>query len=306
METAPIKPTAWLVDSSIYVFKSWFVLPDTLVDTEGRPINAVLGFLNFVADLLNREQPRHIGFAFDESLKSSFRNEIFPAYKANRDPAPVELKYQFQLCRQFLRAAGIAEFGSDRYEADDLIGSWAKYLQAQQYRVNVITGDKDLTQLIGSDDLWWEYGKNIKLDPAGVKKKHGVRPDQIADLLAIAGDKVDNIPGVPGIGAATASKLLNKFDNIENLLSRTPEIGRSKIRGAKRIERLINEHREDILISRKITTVYCDAEIDKQRGLTLNGGNREALEEMFELLQFPGFIRQRWARSLSENLMASE
>jgi len=299
VEDPPIKQTAWLVDSSIYVFKSWFVLPDTLVDVEGRPINAVLGFLNFVADLLNREQPQHIGFAFDESQKSSFRNEIFPAYKANRDPAPVELKFQFQLCRQFLRAAGIAEFGSDRYEADDLIGSWASVLQSQAYRINVITGDKDLTQLIGSNDLWWEYGKNLKLDSDGVKKKHGVRPDQIADLLAIAGDKVDNIPGVPGIGPATAAKLLNKFDNIENLLSRTPEIGRSKLRGAKRIERLIDENREEILISRKITGVYCDAEIDHQRGLEMIGGNREALEQLFDQLQLPGYLRQRWIKLVS-------
>ncbi|HBS25931.1 MAG TPA: flap endonuclease [Gammaproteobacteria bacterium] len=296
METPSIKQTAWLVDSSIYVFKSWFVLPDTLVDVDGRPINAVLGFLNFAADLLSREQPEHIGFAFDESLKSSFRNEIYPPYKANRDPAPVELKYQFQLCRQFLRAAGIAEFGSDRYEADDLIGSWAKYLQSQGYRIHVITGDKDLTQLIKSSDLWWEYGKNIKLDSAGVKKKHGVRPDQIADLLAIAGDKVDNIPGVPGVGAATAVKLLNKFDNIENLLSRIPEIGSSKLRGAKRIERLIEENREEILTARKITGVYCDAQIDQQRGLTLAGGDEAALEAIFDQLKLPGYVRQRWIK----------
>ncbi len=296
MGDPPIKQTAWLVDSSIYVFKSWFVLPDTLVDVEGRPINAVLGFLNFVADLLSHEQPQHIGFAFDESQRSSFRNKIFPAYKANRDPAPVELKFQFQLCRQFLRAAGIAEFGSDCYEADDLIGSWARFLQAQAYRINVITGDKDLTQLIGNDDLWWEYGRNLKLDSGGVKKKHGVRPDQIADLLAIAGDKVDNIPGVPGIGPATAAKLLNTFDNIENLLSRTSEIGRSKLRGAKRIERLIDENREEILISRKITGVYCDAEIDHRRGLGMIGGNKEALEQLFDQLQLPGYLRQRWIK----------
>lgn len=298
MANSPIAPTAWLVDSSIYVFKSWYTLPDDLVDVDGRPVNAVLGFLKFVADLLEREQPKHIGFAFDESLRSSFRNDIYPDYKANREPAPEALKYQFQLCRQFLRAAGIAEFGSDCYEADDLIGSWATYLQNAGYILHVITGDKDLTQLIGVNDYWWEYSKNIKLDSEGVRKKHGVRPDQIADLLAIAGDKVDNIPGVPGIGATTAAKLLNKFNNIENLLSRIPEIGHSKLRGAKRIQGLIAEHREEILLGRKITGVYCDADIDQNRGLTINSGDPQALDQLFDQLMYPDWIRRRWMNLL--------
>ena len=231
------------------------------MDTEGNPVNAVHGFMAFVWQLLSRERPLYVGFAFDESKSNGYRHEIYPAYKANRDPAPESLKYQFALCREFIRALGIAEFGSPRFEADDLIGSWAQAMRLQGHPIHIITKDKDLAQLVQEGDLWWEYGQDIQLDCRGIEKKFGVRPDQIADLLAIAGDKVDNIPGVPGIGMVTAAKLLQKFNDIDHLLASVSRIGQSKLRGARRIQQLIETHQESIKLARRLTVIQCGDEV---------------------------------------------
>ena len=113
----------YLVDASVFIFRAWFSVPIEFADRDGNPVNAVHGFARFLGDLLERESPAHVAVAFDESLETSYRNEIYPAYKANREPAPAELKRQFGLCRELVRALGVAEFGSSRYEADDIIGT---------------------------------------------------------------------------------------------------------------------------------------------------------------------------------------
>jgi len=296
----PTPDSTYLVDSSIYVFRAWFTLPASILDAEGNPANAAYGFTDFVYKLLEQEKPTRIGFAFDESLTTSHRNEIFADYKANRESAPPELKHQFQLCRRFLRAIGIAEFGSDRYEADDLIGTLARQEREQGRRLVIVTGDKDLAQLIHDGDLWWEFGKDKRMDIKGIAKQFGVRPDQVADQLAIAGDKVDNIPGVPGIGMATAAKLLRKFGTVDNLLSRIPEIADMKVRGAKRLMTLIDEHQDTIRLSRQLTDIHLDAELPKDLELEPQAPADENLEAMFEALGFSPERRRRWQTLLQK------
>lgn len=251
---------AWLIDSSIYVFKAWFTRPDDKTDIHGNPVNAVLGFMDFVYRLLSHENPQLIAFAFDESLQSSHRRDIYPAYKANRAPAPESLKKQFQYCRQFIRALGIHEAASSRYEADDLIGTWAHSLRRNNTPAIIISADKDLAQLVHEKDYWWEYERGEKMDSKRIEKRFKAKPRQIADQLAIAGDKSDNIPGVPGIGMATAGKLLRKFDNLESLLASIEQISSMQIRGASRIQNLIHEHKETIRLSRRLTGIVCDIE----------------------------------------------
>jgi len=257
--------TVWLVDSSIYVFKAWYTWPDDLVDINDKPINAVLGFIDFVYKLLSMETPQQIAFAFDESLATSHRKQIYPEYKANRSSAPESLRNQFRLCREFLRAFGIHEAASKHYEADDLIGTWATALRSSDTSINIITADKDLAQLIHENDFWWEYTQNKKLNTKMITKRLRAKPRQIADQLALAGDKSDNIPGVPGIGMTTAGKLLKHFDTLENLLANTSKISSLQIRGAKHIQDSIEDHKETILIARQLTGVCCDIEsVDKQ------------------------------------------
>lgn len=251
--------TAWLVDSSIYVFKAWHTYPEC-EDIHGKSINAVRGFIEFVFQLLSAEKPELIAFAFDESLKTSHRRDIYPQYKANRAPAPESLRYQFRLCREFIQALGIHQAASPRYEADDLIGTWAKYLNQQAIPINIITADKDLAQLVHEGDHWWEYLRGEMLDTKKITKRFGAKPSQIADQLAIAGDKSDNIPGVPGVGMSTAGKLLRKFESLDQLFLRIDEISTMQIRGAVRIQNLISEHQATIRLSRKLTGIVCDIE----------------------------------------------
>ncbi len=260
--------TVWLIDASIYVFRPWFVRGQIPLDREEHPVNAVIGFLRFLYNLLQTEQPQQIGFAFDTSLHTSQRKDIYPAYKANRSPAPEELKYQFQLCRDFLDALGIVQAASHHFEADDIIGTWAKQQRANGNTCMIISGDKDLAQLVGEHDIWWDYGKRKPLPPGGVKKEFGVWPEQIPDQLALAGDVADNIPGIPGIGMATAARLLQKFSTTEILLSRIPEIGQMKTRGAKRLQELVNEHQTSVRLARQLTGIHCevpDIPLDLQR-----------------------------------------
>lgn len=248
----------WLIDASIYVFRPWFVRQPIVLDREGNPVNAVLGFLRFIYNLLQTEHPQRIAFAFDISLQTSTRKAIYPAYKANRSPAPTELKMQFQLCRDFLDALGIVQAASPYFEADDVIGTWAKQQRNNGKTCMIISGDKDLAQLVNDGDIWWDYGKRTPLPPGGVKKEFGVWPAQIPDQLALAGDVADNIPGIPGVGMSTAAKLLQKFSSVEVLLSRIPEIGLMKTRGAKRLQELVGEHQDTVRLARQLTGIYCD------------------------------------------------
>lgn len=258
----------WLIDASIYVFRPWFVRQPIPLDRDGKPINAVLGFLRFVYNLLQTEQPQQIGFAFDTSLHTSQRKALYPGYKANRQAAPEELKHQFQRCRDFLDALGVVQAASHHFEADDIIGTWAHQQRENGNACMIISGDKDLAQLVGEHDIWWDYGKRKPLPPGGVKKEFGVWPQQIPDQLALAGDVADNIPGIPGIGMATAAKLLQKFKTTDILLSRIPDIGQMKTRGAKRLQELVNEHQASVRLARQLTGIDCavpDIPVDLRR-----------------------------------------
>lgn len=252
---SPPVPSVWLIDASIYVFRPWFVRQPPKLDINGKPIHAVLGFLRWVYELLQREQPQYIGFAFDMSLQTSHRRALYPAYKANRSPAPQELKAQFQLCRDFLSALGLVQAASPHFEADDIIGTWVQHQHTHGKACYIISGDKDLAQLVGAQDIWWDYGRRAALNSGGVKKAFGVWPQQIPCQLAIAGDDADNIPGIPGIGMATAAKLLQKFHSTEVLLSRIPEIGQMQTRGAKNLQRLVQEHQATVRLARQLTGI---------------------------------------------------
>ena len=287
------KGLAWLVDSSIYVFKAWYTYPEC-EDIDGKPINAVRGFIEFVYHLLTTEKPALIAFAFDESLATSHRKEIYPQYKANRAPAPESLRYQFRLCREFIQVLGIHQSASPRYEADDLIGTWAQNLNQQQIPINIITADKDLAQLVTAEDHWWEYLRGEKLDTKKITKRFGAKPSQIADQLAIAGDKSDNIPGVPGVGMSTAGKLLRKFESLDELFLRSDEISSMQIRGAARIQNLIIEHQELIKLSRKLTAIVCDIEKINTDNFRIDKVDSEPLESLCNQLNLSAKSTKQW------------
>ena len=205
------KRTIYLIDASIYIFRSWFSLPDTLTASDGAPVNAVYGFLRFLTEFFESTRPVNVMVAFDQSLTTSFRNEIYPEYKANRESAPPELKLQLETCKRLVDSLGISSLKHPRFEADDLIASVAVLAREAGYRIVVVSGDKDLSQVVQDGDLWWDYARNRRLDSQGVYDHFGVWPDQMTDFLALVGDTVDNIPGVPKVGPKTAVKWLTEY-----------------------------------------------------------------------------------------------
>lgn len=250
----------YLVDSSIYIFKAWFAAGSGRVNVEGQPNQAFIGFTDFVYRLLIERAPSRLVFAFDESLRHSQRKSLYPEYKANRDPAPEELKRQFNWCQKWIENLGISKVSSDTWEADDLIGTLATLHRSPQLTIVILSADKDLVQLIHEGDLWWTFIGDKRLDYRGIKKKFGVKPEQISELLALTGDKVDNIPGIPHIGLKTAANLLRKFGNLENLRRNLSEVGRMKFRYAGRVQQALIENESILDISSQLTRINCQVE----------------------------------------------
>ncbi len=286
----------YLVDSSIFVFKSYFTEPRH--NRRGQPNQAFVGFVDFVYRLLTEQAPSRVVFAFDESLAQSARKAIYPAYKANRAPAPPELKRQFAWCRQWLDALGLANVSSRYWEADDLIGSLAHYHRRAGLPVAFLTADKDLAQLVEEGDLWWSYLDGRQFDAAAIRKKFGVDPGQIAEQLALVGDKVDNIPGVPEIGPKTAARLLRKFGSIAELRRRVDEVSNLKIRYAERVRQSLIEH--DAMLDTWLALTRINCEIDAMRDVD---GTRAApvparLERMMRAQDLGDARRDRWREYL--------
>lgn len=293
MSTPPA--TAYLVDASLYVFRAWHSMPDDFTDCDGHPANAVHGFARFVLELLERERPRHIAVAFDVALQSSFRNDLYPAYKANRDPAPEALKRQFGHCMTLCRALGLTVLADSRYEADDLIGSALRVLRAQGLSGLIVSADKDLAQLLMPGDWQWDYARDLRWDHEGVKDRFGVHAHQIADFLGLAGDASDNIPGVPGIGSKTAAALLAHFGSLDALLARVEEVPFLRIRGATQAAQRLREHRDQALLSRLLATVACDAPLPADFGLAPRGAPQPELDALLDQLRIGPMTRRRIA-----------
>ncbi|MBC6413792.1 MAG: flap endonuclease [Chromatiales bacterium] len=289
----------YLVDASIYIFRSWFALSDNVRNAQGQPANAVYGFCDFVLKLLSDIKPENIVFAFDESLETSYRNEIYPSYKANRAATPEELKAQFAHCREFIVATGLAEIASSYYEADDLIGTLTHQAHQRGQSVVIVSRDKDLMQLLEGNDIWWDYSRNLKLSCQGVADRFGVLPEQIADMLAITGDAVDNIPGVPGIGPKTATKLIQHFGSIKQLLAEVGGIANLNIRGAHRIEGLVREYTETIKMAYRLTTICRDVSLPNDFATRVGEIDHSRLEALFALLGFGVYRRRRWTECLA-------
>ena len=256
-----VKPTAHLVDGSLYVCRAWFAQVPDIADADGAPVHAVHGFTRFLLDLFERARPTHIAVAFDESLTTSFRNAIYPDYKAHRPPAPADLVRQFQGCKDIAHALGATVLVDARYEADDLIGSAHALLRRAGFRGVIVSADKDFGQLIGEGDEQWDPPRNLRWDGAGIKARLGVTPAQVADYLALTGDATDNIPGVPGIGAKTAAILLHHFGTLDALLERADEVAFLRARGAAAAALRLREHAALARLSRALTGIALDAPV---------------------------------------------
>ena len=259
--TAPVDKNSHvvLVDGSGYIFRAYHALPPLTRKTDGLPIGAVAGFSNMLFKLLrgqnDQDRPTHFAVIFDKG-SYTFRNDIFPEYKANRSETPEDLIPQFPLTRDATRAFGAPAIEMEGYEADDLIATYAKQAEAKGARVTVISSDKDLMQLVSDKVSMLDTMKNKAIGREEVIAKFGMGPEKVTQIQALAGDSVDNIPGVPGIGVKTAVVLLEHFGDLETLLQRCDEIPQ-KGRREKMMANIDNAR-----VSLELVTLKTDVEVE--------------------------------------------
>ena len=245
----------YLVDGSGYIFRAFHALPPLTRKSDKLPVGAVAGFCNMLVRLMDdmaaEESPTHLAVIFDASGKT-FRNDIYPEYKANRDAPPEDLVPQFPLVREAVKAFGIPSVELQGYEADDLIAAYTHAATQNGARVSIVSSDKDLMQLVTDRVNMIDTMKDKKIGPSEVLEKFEVGPERVIDVQSLAGDSVDNVPGVPGIGIKTAALLINEYGDLETLLERAGEIKQNKRR-----ENLI-EFADQARISSELVTLRTD------------------------------------------------
>jgi DNA polymerase-1 len=247
-----------LIDGSGFIFRAFHALPPLTRKSDGLPIGAVAGFCNMlykqVEDNAGHDAPTHVAVIFDAKGKT-FRSGIYPAYKANRPPAPEDLVPQFPIIREATRAFNLPCIELEGFEADDIIATYAAQARAAGGRVTIISSDKDLMQLVGGGVEMLDPMKNKRIGIEEVEAKFGVGPERVVDVQALAGDSVDNVPGAPGIGIKTAALLINEYGDLESLLARAEEI-----KQPKRRQTLIDKA-EQIRVSRELVLLRQDVEM---------------------------------------------
>jgi DNA polymerase-1 len=287
----------YLIDASVYVFRAYYSMPPDMADRDGNPSHATFGFARFLGDLIERAQPKFMAVAFDESLTTSFRNQIYPAYKANRDPPPADLKLQFASCREFCRHAGIAAFSHAHYEADDIVGTLMAFCRRDGLPATLVTRDKDFAQLIREPDVYWDYSDNAHYRYHQIEERFGVAPERFADFLALMGDSVDNIKGVPGVGPKTAAALMKEFASLEELYDNLDRVAEIPVRGASKLAAKLAEHREAAFLARRLTEIACDMPLDIARHeLARRAPDVVALTEFFDRHNFGPMLRRQAER----------
>ncbi len=287
------------IDASYFIFRAYYSMPPDMVDEDGNSTHALYGFARFISDFMEQVRPERVGVAFDQSLRSetSFRSGIYPAYKANREAPPADLKRQFGFCREFCRHMGLAEFASSEYEADDIIGTLAARSRAFGLCNVLVTRDKDLSQLIREGDVYWDYSGNARYQYHEIGPRFGAIPELIADFLALTGDAVDNIPGVPGIGKKTAAELFAIFGSLDELYANLGKVPAMKLRGAAAVAAKLLAHKDAAYLARRLTGIVCDMPLEAtMEDLKLRPPNRANLETFFDTHGFGNILRQQARR----------
>ena len=273
------RPKLVLIDGFHNIFRAFFAIRN-LSNSKGLPTNAVFGFVQILRKVLKDEAPDFIGVALDISDKT-VRTEKYAEYKANRAPMPDDLVPQIPYVRRAIEAFRIPRLELDNYEADDVMGTLAKKAAAAGYDVVLVSADKDLMQLVGPHVTLLHTGRNKRYDAAGVTEDFGVPPAQVADVLALMGDAVDNVPGVPGIGEKGARQLVAEFGSVEALLERAAEVPRKAYREG------LQTHREQALLSKELVTIHTDLPIELHpESLQLDPPDSALLRELYSELEF--------------------
>jgi len=281
----PEKPTLFLIDGNSYLYRAYYALPH-LSNSAGLPTNAVLGFTNMLIKVMREDRPDFFAVVFDVK-GPTFREEAFKEYKIHRPKTPPDLLVQIPYIKKIIRSFGIPTLELPGYEADDVLGTLSSRGE-KEFRVFIITGDKDAFQLI-SDSVFVlrEIKERTIYDADKVMERYGVKPSQIPDLMALMGDKIDNIPGVPGIGEKRATPLIREYGTLENLLDKVDTIT------SPALQRALKEHRDQSILSKMLATIRTDSPIEVEWA-TLKVGKPDTatLVEIFKELEFSGLMKQ--------------
>ena len=293
------KKHIYLVDGSTYIFRAYHALPPLTRKSDGFPVGAISGFCNMLDKLIKGEREKnnltHLLVIFDASGKT-FRNDIYPEYKANRSSPPEDLIPQFPVIRKATDAFNVTHVEMLGYEADDLIASYTKAALDEQMKVTIVSSDKDLMQLVKDDVSMLDTMKNRLIKKNEVIEKFGVEPNRVIDVQSLAGDSVDNIPGVPGIGIKTASLLINEYNNLDNLLEKA-----SNIKQNKRRESLI-KFADQARLSRELVTLKDDVELPIPiKNIEIQSINPEKLISFLKGMEFKTLTEKK-AREFNLNL----
>ncbi len=281
--------TLYLVDGSNYLFRAFHALPN-LTNAAGMPTGAIYGVVNMLKRLQTEYQPEYAAVVFD-AKGGSFRNDLYPEYKANRSEMPEDLVPQIAKLHPLIEALGFTLLCESGVEADDVIGTLASQADAAGMQVRIFTGDKDMAQLV-NDRVWMvDTMKEVNLDPQGVFAKFGVKPTQIIDYLTLMGDKVDNIPGVPKVGPKTAAKWLGQYDNLDALLNHADEI-------KGKVGENLREALPQLPLSRELVTIRCDVDLPYlPEQLSLAAADTERLVDFYADLGFKTWLAEMLEQS---------
>lgn len=284
----------FLLDASIYIFRAYFALPDNWHSPEGYSVNAVYGYTTFLLNYLDQQQPEQIAAAFDESLGSCFRNDIYAEYKSSRALPDETLAFQLAACKAITKILGIPCFASSRFEADDIIATLACKARRSNHPVVILSRDKDLGQLlVGAQDKLYDPATETVLDQAAFEQKYGIAPEHMVDYQILVGDSVDDIPGVPGIGSKTASSLINQFGSLQNMLDNLDAIAKAPFRGARSIAAKLESFQSQFAITRQLVTLRTNVPLGKAGNqLTWEKPRRIMLEAFFNEFGLSRLIKQ--------------
>jgi DNA polymerase-1 len=283
-----------LVDGSSYLFRAFHGLPP-LTNSKGQDTGAIYGVVNMLRSLMSTYKPSHIAVVFDAKGKT-FRDDIYKEYKANRPPMPDELRSQIAPLHEIVKAMGFPIIVEDGVEADDVIGTLARQASAQGIECVISTGDKDMAQLVDDHVTLINTMTNTAMDKAGVVEKFGVPAELIIDYLAMKGDKVDNIPGIPGVGDKSAVAMLNGIGGLKEIYANLDKIASLEFRGAKTMGAKMAQYEEQAMLSYELATIECELKLEYEP-TTLNMGemDKPALQTLFAEYEF-----KRWLAEVSD------
>jgi len=249
------KKTLYLIDGSSYIFRAFYGIRQFLSNSKGLPTNALYGFTTMLLKVVRDEQPDYLAVVFD-SKEKTFRHDMYPEYKANREVPPEELVQQFPFFEPLVEAFNMVSLRQPGYEADDIIGTLAKEGEKAGMEVTIVSGDKDMMQLVSKTVHMLDTMKDKRIAIPEVKEKFGVAPEQVIEVMGLMGDSSDHIPGVKGVGPKTATELIRKYDSIQNLYKHIDKIEKAKLK-----EKLVND-KEQALLSRELVTIKLDTPVE--------------------------------------------